>query len=213
MTIQPFQDCAVPAAQLVGGAGLSTGAALNLTRRAGPFQANSINGVLGLGARQGDRLRIRAADPAALAQLAAFIETGCGDEPRPSSPLAETPLQAAEGQLAGIPASEGIAVGPLVRLRIAAAPATPHPVGDEKAEWERLAAAIRGALEETHALAAWSGKNAGLAEAGIFEAQALFLEDPALVTAVSRRVLTERVNAEYAWQMETSRSPHDSRTG
>ncbi len=207
--VNPLGLHARPAAQLVRLArGFEASVTIeNLTRQAGPVSAGSINGVLGLGARLGDQLRIRADDPAALAQLSAFIETGCGEDVRPSGPLTVAPArpvrdELSPGQLAGIPASEGIAVGPLVRLRISAASVSRHLVDDEKAEWERLAAALRGAAEETRALAAWAGANAGVTEAGIFDAQALLLEDPALVDAVSSKVFTERVNAEHAWQVE-----------
>ena len=50
-------------------------------------------------------------------------------------------------------------------------------------------AAIDGAQEETRALYEWSKAHIGADEAGIFDAQSLFLEDPELLGAVSRMVL------------------------
>ncbi|MCC7176212.1 MAG: phosphoenolpyruvate--protein phosphotransferase [Bryobacterales bacterium] len=194
-----------PAAQLVRLAReFAPGATVaNLTRGAGPVPAGSITGLLGLGARHGDRLRIRAADPAAAAKLAAFIESGCGEAEQPPAPPAAAVRQPPEGHLAGIPASEGVAVGPLFRFRPPAAAVPARKAEDGKAEWERLAAAIRGAVEETRTLAAWATKNAGADEAGIFDAQALSLEDAELTTAVSAGVLQEGLSAEQALKRET----------
>jgi phosphocarrier protein FPr len=160
--------------------------------------ASSINAVLGLGARQGHQLRIcaRGAEAhEALAALVDFIESGCG-ELQPAKPVA---------QAGGIAASAGIAIGPLVKLRPAAMEIAPRVIGNPEAEQQRLMAAIHGAQEETRALYEWSKAHIGADEAGIFDAQSLFLEDPELLGAVSRRLLEDRVGAESAWQAETTK--------
>jgi phosphocarrier protein FPr len=46
----------------------------------------------------------------------------------------------------------------------------------------------------------WAKAHVGDNEAGIFDAQLLLLEDPALLGKASRMVLDERANAEFAWQ-------------
>jgi phosphocarrier protein FPr len=163
--------------------------------------ASSINGVLSLGAREGHRLRIcaRGAEAhEALAALANFIESGCGEL---APPLASPP----QHQAGGIPASAGIAIGPLVKLRPAAVEIVPRAVGNPEAEQQRLIAAVHGAQEETKALYEWFKTHVGADEAGIFDAQSLFLEDPELVGAVWRMVLEDRVGAESAWLAETTR--------
>jgi phosphocarrier protein FPr len=160
--------------------------------------ANSINAVLSLGTRQGHQLRIcaRGAEAhEALAALVDFIESGCG-ELQPAEPVAQT---------GGIAASAGIAIGPLVKLRPAAMEIAPRVIGNPEAEQQRLMAAIHGAQEETRALYEWSKAHIGADEAGIFDAQSLFLEDPELLGAVSRRLLEDRVGAESAWQAETTK--------
>jgi phosphocarrier protein FPr len=160
--------------------------------------ASSINAVLSLGAREGHQLRVRAQGAEAheaLAALVSFIESGCG-EMAPAEPMA---------QASGIAASAGIAIGPLVRLRPAAVEITPRAIENPEAEQQRLAAAIHGAQEETRALYEWSKTHIGADEAGIFDAQSLFLEDPELLGAVSRMLQQDRVGAESAWQAETTR--------
>jgi phosphocarrier protein FPr len=160
--------------------------------------ASSINSILSLGAREGHQLRIcaRGADAhEAVAALAGFIESGCGEVAR-AEPMA---------QASGIAASAGIAIGPLVKLRPAAVEIAPRAIEDPEAEEQRLMAAIHGAQEETKALYEWAKAHVGADEAGIFDAQSLFLEDPEMVGAVWRTVLEDRVGAEAAWQAETSK--------
>jgi phosphocarrier protein FPr len=163
--------------------------------------ASSINAILSLGARQGHQLRIRAQGAEAheaLAALTSFIESGCGE----LSPPALSPPQ---HQAGGIAASAGIAIGPLVKLCPIAVEIASRPIGSPEAEQQRLMAAIDGAQEETRALYEWSKAHIGADEAGIFDAQSLFLEDPELAGAVSRRLVEDRVGAESAWQAETTR--------
>jgi phosphocarrier protein FPr len=160
--------------------------------------ASSINAVLSLGARQGGQLRICAQGVEAheaLAALTDFIESGCGEMAR-AEPVARA---------GGIAASAGIAIGPLVKLRPAAVQTAARAIGDPEAERKRLTAAVQGAQEETKALYEWSKIHIGADEAGIFDAQSLFLEDPELLGAVSRMVMQDQVSAESAWQAETAK--------
>ena len=63
--------------------------------------------------------------------------------------------------------------------------------------------AIRRTQGETRALCNWAEP----AEAGIFDAQLLFLEDPAVVGRASCLILEERCNAEFAWQTVVGQLP------
>ena len=160
--------------------------------------ASSINAVLSLGARQGHQLRICAqgADAReAVAAMVSFIESGCG-ELAPAEPMA---------QAGGIAASAGIAIGPLVKLKPAAVETIARAIGTPEAERQRLIAAVDGAREETRELYEWSKAHIGANEAGIFDAQSLFLEDPELLGGASRRLIEDRVGAESAWQAETTK--------
>ena len=177
----------------------------NLTQRTGPAAGDSINGVLSLGARQGHQLRICAQGPEAhdaLAALGNFIESGCGDKEELVERIPNRLPQPSQHQLSGIPASAGIAIGPLVKLRPAAIELTPRAIGSPAAERQRLMSAVRGAQEETRALYEWSKAHIGADEAGIFDAQSLFLEDPELLGGASRML---GAGAESAWQAETTR--------
>jgi len=177
----------------------------NLSRPAGPFDAGGIHGVLSLGARQGHRLRVRAVGPQAaesVAELAAFIERR-EPEIAEAAPTPAPPSQPADGELAGIPGSAGIAIGPLVRPRPAALPETARVAAGPEAERRRLLDAIHAARAETRQLYEWAAAHAAGAS-GIFDAQLLFLEDPELIAAASHMIAGGRAAAEFAWR-ESSR--------
>jgi phosphoenolpyruvate-protein phosphotransferase/dihydroxyacetone kinase phosphotransfer subunit len=173
----------------------------NLTRPAGPAEAGSMNGVLGLGARRGDELLLRAHGrdaQVALRELVRFFEDGCGETT--TTPTAAPAVRSAQDQLVGLPASAGIAIGPLARFRPVFPTAALRVVEDPEAERRRLHKALEEAREETRALYEWARAKAGEDEAGIFDAQLLFLEDAELRGAADRLVEEERISAEAAWE-------------
>lgn len=97
----------------------------------------------------------------------------------------------------GIPASEGIAIGPAFVYRPRVPSPARRPVADPHVELARLQHALERAKEqlgETHrkAVAAWGAKTAA-----IFEAHRMFLEDPALLEVVTSQIRAG-VNAEAA---------------
>ncbi len=183
----------------------------NLTRAAGPVSATGINGLLNLGARHGDQLRLRAQgldSREALACLRAFLEGGCGESREapagpPSRPVRAAPP--APGRLAGLPASSGVAMGPLLKLRSRPVQISPRHASDPAAEHRRLLDALSRARRQTRALHDWAKTHAGEPEAGIFDAQLLLLEDEALIESASRAILEQRLCAEFAWQAAAER--------
>ena len=102
-------------------------------------------------------------------------------------------------RLRGVPASPGIAIGPARRLRLRepvvedGPPSTP---GEERARLDRARAAAREELVEARATVAARG---GAAEADIFTAHALLLDDAA-ITEPALRNIEEGAGAGRAWQ-------------
>jgi phosphocarrier protein FPr len=176
----------------------------NLTAGVPPVSAASLHGILALGARQGHRLRLRAAGPeaaAALRDAAAFFAAGCGETAAaPARPSGPPPTETGSGELRGIPASSGIAVGPLRKLRSAPVNATEQSAEDTAVEEARLSAALQMARLETRDLLGWATDHAGAQEAAIFDAQMLLLEDPLLVEAARRLIREQHATAAFAWQ-------------
>jgi phosphocarrier protein FPr len=177
--------------------------------------AKSINQVATLGARLGDEIAIIASGPdaqEALTELEALVRSRFGEEEelveaeaegkRAEATARPAPPEAAAGTLAGIPASPGIAIGPAAHYRVQQQRVESHTVDDPSAEWQRLLNAIQTARQEIDDLRQRVSEQGNQAEAAIFQAHMLFLEDPSLLEAVQERILSESINAGAAWQTE-----------
>lgn len=198
-----------PAAQFVGTAGRFDAQVTvrNVTTGVGPVNAKSINQVATIGARQGHDIAVAAQGPDSadvLAALQALVEANFGEaegalESTPEPPLAvAAPLAA--GELAGIPASPGIAIGPVVRYEVTPVDVPDHAIENPQAEWQRLEQAVETARQEIGALHKQALTQVGEYEAAIFEAHQLFLADPALVDTARQTIEAQKINAEAAWQ-------------
>jgi multiphosphoryl transfer protein len=187
-----------PAARFVGAlAGTDARVeVMNESRGRGPADGRSLTGLATLAVRQGDEILVTASVGGAadaLAALDALASENFGDAdgdeapaaaPRPADrPAAEEPaVPPRRGtQLSGVPASAGIAIGPARPLRPQEPPVEDGPGGapaEERARLEAARAAVRDDLEESRAAVT---ARAGAAEADIFAAHALLLDDAAIV--------------------------------
>lgn len=197
-----------PAAQFVATAARFQSQILvqNLTRNTELVRGNSINQVTTLGVRQGHELLITAtgsdADQALSALQALFANNFGEDNVALNSPPAfhHEVAPATHGQLSGIAASPGVAIAPVVHYQPTHIAITEYHVDDPDAEWQRLQAAINIARQEIQAVFSQASLQIGDAEAAIFDAQLLFLEDPVLLEVAHQRILENHINAEAAWQ-------------
>jgi phosphocarrier protein FPr len=187
-------------------------AEITVTKNGRSANAKSINQVATLGVRQGDTIVVSASGPEAIAALEALRALaadnfGDVDEPAVAPPpgdTAPTPeIERAPGLLVGIPVSPGIAIGPVFSYRPRLPEVVARPIDDPAAEWQRLNSAIGAARLEIEALYRQAVQQVGQAEAAIFEAHGLFLDDPDLVNTVRDRIYRDLLNAEAVWQQET----------
>ncbi len=124
--------------------------------------------------------------------------------PRPRAKEAELKpiLLPSEGgemrELQGITASTGIAIGPAYIYRPETLTVERWAVDDPEAEWARFAEAVEQAKAEIGAIRSQAAAEVGEAEAEIFTAHQLFLEDPALLDRVRGQIEWEGSNAEAA---------------
>ncbi|MFL5693672.1 MAG: phosphoenolpyruvate--protein phosphotransferase [Ktedonobacteraceae bacterium] len=182
-------------------------------------EATSIIGVLSLGVRQGDTLTIRASGAQATQALDAlstlvhanFYETpsetaapstsppGKATASPPSAPL---PTAAPENWQ-GVSISPGIALGPaflytshkLTLTQVEHQYITGEQVSSEQ---DRLRQAVDTAIHELHSLTSNIQQQVGQAEAAIFDAQALMLQDPALLETALQQVQDQHLTAASA---------------
>ena len=183
---------------------------VRIQRGAQAANAKSFNQVATMGVRQGDEVVISASGDDAQAVLAAIqaladINFGDVDDGLVASafPLAaETavPAVAQAGEWRGIPASPGVAIGPVVQYRPQLPEVKIKKVKDTGAEWARLVTAVQSARLEIQLLHKQAVVQVGAGEAAIFEAHLLFLDDPDVLEAAKTHIESERINAEAAWQ-------------
>jgi phosphocarrier protein FPr len=210
-----------PAAKLVRLAGQfdATITVENVTDGRGPVGARSLSGVSTLAAGEGDSVRIAAEGPdaeAALNAIGALLRNGFGEAsdeasgtppPEASGETPPTPPAAAEaaaeaaaddiptGMLQGIGIQGGTAVGPVLRVADAMPNIPTTPPEDPEAAWQELQGALSTAQTKlTQEAAAATG-----ATAGILDAQALLLEDPALRDDARHRILDAQAHPARAW--------------
>ncbi|MCC5615183.1 phosphoenolpyruvate--protein phosphotransferase [Nostoc sp. CHAB 5836] len=227
-----------PAAQFVATAARFQSQILvrNLTRNTQLVRGDSINQVTTLGVRQGHELVITAtgsdADEALEALQALFANnfgeaarSCCSNKEGLPNPEGEDNVAlnsppafqhqvtpATHGELSGIAASGGIAIAPVVHYQPTHIAITQYHVDDVEAEWQRVQTAIHTARQEIQAVFSQASLQIGDAEAAIFDAQLLFLEDPVLLEAAKERILQHHLNAEAAWQAVVDEVATDYRT-
>ncbi|MEH2464861.1 phosphoenolpyruvate--protein phosphotransferase [Nostoc sp.] len=197
-----------PAAQFVATAARFQSQILvqNLTRNTELVRGDSINQVTTLGVRQGHELVMNAtgsdADEALAALQALFANNFGEDNVVLNSPptFHHKVTPATHGELLGIAASAGVAIAPIVHYQPTHILIQQYHVDDVETEWQRVQAAIHTARQEIQAVFSQASIQIGDAEAAIFDAQLLFLEDPVLLEAAKERILEHHLNAEAAWQ-------------
>jgi phosphoenolpyruvate-protein phosphotransferase/dihydroxyacetone kinase phosphotransfer subunit len=195
-----------PAARLVQTAGRFNAdvRVTNLTTGKGPASARSLNAVATLGVLQDHEIEVAAAGPDAAEAVMAIRELAAedfGDAPAEAEALRApvVPAVPAEGALAGLPASPGVAVGPARRFRPPDVEARRGPVGEPAEEWAALLAALDAVRAEIRVTRDSIAARAGEQSAAIFDAHLLFLEDEELLAPVCTAILHDHRGAAEAW--------------
>lgn len=200
-----------PAARFVATAGKfdATLRVSNATLQKGPVNAKSINQLATLEVSQDHDIVVTASGPdaeEALAALQDLVAANFGEVDTETPSVPAVPVTDEDSALAetatfvGIPASPGITVAPVTQYRRVVPEIETTTIHDPDTEVERLQQAIATARTQIETLRSRTAERAGEEEAAIFDAHALFLEDPALVDEAIDRIREERINAEAAWQ-------------
>lgn len=200
-----------PAARFVATAGQfdATLRISNASLEKGPVNAKSINQVATLEVRQDHDVMVTAHGPdaeEALAALERLVESNFGEAEAEAPTMPAVPVIEQDSELAeaaafvGIPASPGITIAPVTQYRRVVPEIETTAIEDPDAESERLQQAIDTARTQIEGLRARTAEMAGEEEAAIFDAHALFLEDPALVDEAIEQIRDEKINAEAAWK-------------
>ena len=170
----------------------------NVTLDGPEVSGASLSKVATLGALQGHDVAVRArgADAAdAVRRVLELAETGFGELDAPAAPPADT-APARPGQ--PVPASPGIGIGPV--RAVGAAPVTvpaarPGTPSEQRGRLDEARSGVRVHLQGVRDRAA---REIGDAEAAIFDAQLLLLDDPDVLADTGAR-LDDGVDAARAW--------------
>ncbi len=178
-----------------------------------PVRANSLTNLVSLGARLGDTLVVTATGPQAhdaVRSLEQLAEQGFGDgvvapatpPTSPAAPASHTPATVEPpppgSVLTGVAASAGVAIGTAHRLGGLPPPPPDRPAGGPDQERDLLEQGLvtaRAAIEHDRGLVA---QRAGRAEAEIFDAHLVLLDDDALLEP-ARAAIQGGASAERAW--------------
>lgn len=167
--------------------------------------AKSINQVATLGVRQNHTIVVTARGEdavAALAAIQALADDNFGDVDAEIAweKVAEVETAVpATGKWSGIPASPGIAIGPVFQYRPRLPNVVTRQIKNKKMQWEKLETAVSKSRAEIKTVHTQAVVQIGAAEAAIFEAHQLFLTDPDLIDAAKQIIYTKSINAEAAW--------------
>ena len=160
--------------------------------------ARSTVALLALGTAFGDKVVVQARGDdaeAALAAIVALLATDMGEAPAAATPAplaATNPLRA--GQIGGVIASPGLAMGPAARLRQAEISVVRE--GNGAAE-ER--AALLAARNAVRARIAARADSASSSIASVMQAHLALIDDPELLAGAEKRI-AEGCSAGFAWR-------------
>ena len=179
----------------------------NLANNKGPVTARSLNAIATLGAIEGHRIRVSASGEdasQALKALQDLVESGFGEapaqaaSPTPTETLASRPTR--EGVVNAVPVSEGYALAPLYHYEAALPPISTEPAQDPSTEWSHLQTALDNTRTTIEQRLKQLGKSLREADAAIFEAHILILQDPEIRQLARQAIFERRMNAAAAWK-------------
>ncbi len=171
----------------------------NLTTSGSPVPAGSLSRVATLAALRGHEVEVRASGPQAHEAVEHLLTLAARRFDENAHTAAEPPARLRAAPAPGpLPASPGIAIGPLRRLTAVPVDVDQEPVGEPAAEWRRIVesvAAVRLDIEHVRIVTA---REVGAEQAGIFDAHLSLLTDEEMLADVKARTSTG-IGAVAAW--------------
>jgi phosphocarrier protein FPr len=151
--------------------------------------ASSLSRVATLGALCGQEVEVRVAGAQAREALdhVLALASRSFDETDPQSPSV-APAAASPASASPLPASPGIGIGPAWSVRIAPVEIPDVPSRGPAVEWRRLREALAAVRRDVQRARARTARDAGDADAAIFDAHLLLLDDADLLDDVRSRV-------------------------
>ncbi|GGA52693.1 phosphoenolpyruvate--protein phosphotransferase [Okeania sp. KiyG1] len=179
----------------------------NLTKNSHIVNAKSINQVMKLAVKKGDKIEIKATGNKAVDALKAIQELIANNFYEEEVIVNKTPriltTPNTNNKLVGTPASPGIAIGNVVHDRAEILEEVEdYPVENSEAEWQYLQLMLQTAKQEIQRIIdSLSDQNkSDNNQADIFQAHQLYIEDPTLLEQVHQLIFAQNCCAAVAWK-------------
>jgi phosphocarrier protein FPr len=162
----------------------------NLTTGAGPVPAASLSRVATLTALQGHEVEVRATGPQAQEAVEHVLALAKRrfDEPLEQIAVPPSPRRPVTRRGGPLPASPGIAIGPVRRLTATPVDLGQHPAGEPAAEWRRVLESVATVRREIEHVRLLTERELGADQASIFDAHLSLLTDTELLGDVKARI-------------------------
>jgi phosphoenolpyruvate-protein phosphotransferase/dihydroxyacetone kinase phosphotransfer subunit len=158
--------------------------------------AGSLSKIATLGVRSGDEVEVRVSGSQAAESLDHILALAARNFDELSGEAASTPEPTA--RQAPIAAGPGLGIGPAHSARLGAITIPDTPADEPGVEWRRLGTAIAAVRRTISQLRTRTARDVGEAEAAIFDAHQLLLDDAALLDSARGRV-DSGLSAVSAW--------------
>jgi len=180
----------------------------NLSNQRGPVSIKSLSSLATLEILQGNEIEIQACGDdaaAALEKIGRLIESGLGDTLSSEANGASSggKVRSASASVKSlstpVPISSGIAIGPGIYFKDSGIEIPQDKARDINAEIDRLRDAVTSVEKALKNRRDQMGSTVGAANAGIYEAQMIALQDPELIGNAIRVIKDDKINAAVAW--------------
>jgi phosphoenolpyruvate-protein phosphotransferase/dihydroxyacetone kinase phosphotransfer subunit len=171
----------------------------NLTTGAGPVPAGSLSRVATLAALRGHEVEVRASGPQAQEAVEHLLTLARRRFDETLEAVAEPPAPIRTAPRGGpLPASPGIAIGPVRRLTAVPVEVDRHSAGEPAAEWRRIVESVAAVRREIEHVRVLTAREVGAEQASIFDAHLSLLTDAEMLADIKARV-GAGIGAVAAW--------------
>jgi phosphoenolpyruvate-protein phosphotransferase/dihydroxyacetone kinase phosphotransfer subunit len=171
----------------------------NLTTGGSPVPAGSLSRVATLAALRGHEVEVRASGPQAQEAVEHLLTLAARRFDETIEQAAEPPAQSRTASVSGpLPASPGIAIGPVRRLTSVPVDLDQESVGEPAAEWRRVVESVAAVRRDIEHVRVVTAREVGADQASIFDAHLSLLTDAEMLADVKARTGTG-IGAVSAW--------------
>ncbi len=171
----------------------------NLTTGGSPVPAGSLSRVATLAALRGHEVEVRASGPQAQEAVEHLLTLAARRFDESVEEAAEPPAPSVAASVSGpLPASPGIASGPLRRLTAVPVDLDQQPLGEPAAEWRRIVESVAAVRRDIEHVRVVTAREVGAEQASIFDAHLSLLTDAEMLADVKTRTSTG-IGAVSAW--------------